>query len=181
MHRGKIVILLMVLIGCTMGGISVAFHHWLARRAIAWWGRDNVELITEAPRVDALRLAPATESEQGEILTIGAIRYRIAERKDVTGVMGLNHLRNSLLEDAHFHWDEPGATKLTSKWAFAFEFIAMPRRLTVLFDRDGHVGRSDSAQILSITPIATGWSEFFAEQEAADGDHKSGAREPALR
>jgi hypothetical protein len=179
MHRGKIVILLMVLIGCAMGGISVAFHHWLARRTIAWWGRDNVELITEAPRVDALRLAPATESDQGETLAIGALRYRVVERKNVTGVMGLNHLRNSLLEDAHFHWDEPRATNLIPKWAFALEFIAMPRRLTVLFDRDGHVGRSDTAQILSITPIATGWSEFFAEQEVAGGNRESAARGPA--
>src|ERR1700693_5807397 len=41
MHRGKLVILLMVVVGCAMGGISVAFHHWLARRAIAWWGGVN--------------------------------------------------------------------------------------------------------------------------------------------
>src|SRR5947209_7818911 len=70
MHRGKLVILLMVVVGCAMGGMSIAFHHWLARRAIAWWGRANVELITEAPRVDAIRLRSAAASETDEVVTI---------------------------------------------------------------------------------------------------------------
>jgi hypothetical protein len=170
--RGKHVILLMVLAGCAMGGISVAFHHWLARRAIAWWGRDNVELITGAPRVDVLRLAPAVESDQGETLTIGAVRYRVAERKDATAAAGMNHLRNSLLEDAHFHWDEAEANRPPPIWAFAFEFIDGPRKLTVAFDRDNHLGRSDNEKILSITPIATGWSEFFAEQFPSPTPHR---------
>ncbi|HKD37948.1 MAG TPA: hypothetical protein VKB78_14145 [Pirellulales bacterium] len=164
MHRGKLVILLMVAVGCLLGGIAVAFHHWVARRAIAWWGRDDVALITEAPRVDALRLAPAMATIDGETVVISGERYRIVERKDVTAVEGINHLRNSLLVDAHFNWDQPPAASARPAWAFAFEFIDGSKRLVVAFGHDNHVGRSDSDQILTITPVATGWSEFFAEQ-----------------
>jgi hypothetical protein len=164
MHRGKLVILLMIAIGCLLGGIAVAFHHFLARRAIAWWGRDNVALITKAPRVGALRLAPAVATDGGDKIVIGGDRFQVVERKDVTVVEGMNHLRNSLLVDAHFEWNEPPASAVWPKWVFAFEFIDGQKRLTVAFDRDSHLGRSDSEQILSITPIATGWTEFFGEQ-----------------
>lgn len=163
MHRGKLVILLMIVVGCLFGGIAVAFHYLMARRAIAWWGHEDVALITEAPRVEALRLAPAWATNNGETTTIGGKRFRIVERKDVTTVEGMNHLRNSLLVDAHFDWNEPPLTGARPAWQFAFEFIDGPRPLAVAFDRDNHLGRSDSDQILSITPIATGWSEFFGE------------------
>jgi hypothetical protein len=164
MHRGKLVILFMVAVGCLLGGIAVAFHHWVARRAIAWWGRDDVALITEAPRVDALRLAPSAAAENRETILIGGGRYRVVERKDVTAVEGMNHLRNSLLVDAHFDWDKPPSYTTRVTWEFAFEFIDGSRRLAVAFDNGIRLGRSDSDQILKITPIATGWTEFFAEQ-----------------
>ena len=109
MHRGKLVILLMIVVGCLFGVVAVAFHYFMARRAIAWWRHDDVALITEAPRVDALRLAPATAMD-GETIAIGGERFRVVDRKDVTAAEGMNHLRNSLLVDAHFDWNGPPLT-----------------------------------------------------------------------
>jgi hypothetical protein len=162
MHRGKLVILLMVLIGCAMGGISVAFHHWLARRAIAWWGRDNVELITRAPRVAAIELRAATESESGETVMIDGERYSVTERKDVGGAEGMDHLRHGLVEDGNFDWER----RLPGKpWQCGLEFQDGAQRLDVVFNlKDRCIGRSDSSAVLPIAPVATGWSEFFAAQ-----------------
>jgi hypothetical protein len=162
MHRGKLVILLMVVVGCAMGGISVAFHHWLARRAIAWWGRANVELITEAPRVAALKLRTAAASESGDVVTIESERYLVSERKDVGGAEGIDHLRHGLVEDGNFDWEK----RLPGKpWQYGLEFQNGDQRLIVVFNlKEPCVGRSDSDATLPIAAVATGWSEFFTAQ-----------------
>jgi hypothetical protein len=162
MHRGKLVILLMVVIGCAMGGISIAFHHWLARRAIAWWGRDNIGLITEAPRVNAIKLRQAGTSESGEVVTIDGERYQITERKDVGGAEGIDHLRHGLVEDGNFDWKK----RLPGKpWQYGLEFQNGNQRLIVVFNlKEQCIGRSDSGATLPIAPVATGWSEYFAAQ-----------------
>src|SRR5690349_8034195 len=53
--QGKTIILLAALTGLVLGSLSVAYHHWLGHRAIAWWGPAGMELIAYAPRVDALK------------------------------------------------------------------------------------------------------------------------------
>lgn len=164
MNRGKLVILLMLLAGCLMGGIAVTFHHWLSRRAIAWWGPENVEMIRSAPRLEALKLATAATTDSADVVTIGGVRYEIVERRDVSRAPGIDHVRHGLLEDAHFNWDQAAAVHPPATWQFGMKFVADGRQFIVAFDHDGHIGRSDKDEIVSITPIATGWSEFFAEQ-----------------
>ncbi len=166
MRRDKLVILLMVLGGCLMGGIAVLFHHSLSSRAIAWWGADDVELIRNAPRVDALKLAARDGDASGDGVTIEGVRYAVVERKDVAAAHGIDHIRHSLLEDAHFHWGEQPPNAGAENWQFGLAMSDGSRQLLVVFDRDGHVGRSDRDDRLTITDVATGWSEFFAEQFA---------------
>ena len=60
-------------------------------------------------------------------------------------------------------------------WTYALEFIDGQRRLLVVFDRDGYLGRSDRIETLAIAPKATGWREFFAEQEEGTGVRDQGS------
>ncbi|HEV2971663.1 MAG TPA: hypothetical protein VGY55_16925 [Pirellulales bacterium] len=181
MHRGKLVILLMVLVGCAMGGLSIAYHHGLARRAIAWWGSDNVELIADAPRVAAVELRPASQADSSETAAIGSRRYVISRRTDVANAEGIDHLRHELLDDRNFVWQASSAGEPT--WRFGLEFQNAGRSLIVAFDASGRlVGRSDGGEVLAIAPLVTGWRDFFAEQfkmsEVGGPAPRSGKEEP---
>jgi hypothetical protein len=163
MHRGKLVILLMVLVGCAMGGLSIAYHHGLARRAIAWWGSDKVELITRAPQVAALELRPAGQADTSDAVAIGGGRYGISQRRDVTNAEGIDHLRHELLDDRNFVWRASPADE--TAWRYGLEFRDGERFLIVAFDAGGRiVGRSDGGEVLTVAPLVSGWHDFFAEQ-----------------
>jgi hypothetical protein len=170
---GKLVILLAALVGLTLGGLSVAYHHWLARRAIAWWGADNIELIAHAPRVEALQLSRGDGAEVDRVTIVG-VEYRIVRRNDVTQWPGIDHVRHGLLEDVNFNWENQPPPFDHIEWTSALEFIDGQRQLAVVFNRDGYLGRSDGIETLAIAPKATGWREFFAEQEQAQGSGTSG-------
>jgi hypothetical protein len=105
-------------------------------------------------------------------VTIDGIRYNILERRDVSGVHGIDHIRHALLEDAHFDWEKQSAGRSPPTWQFALIFVSDSQQLTVAFERD-HVGRSDRADLLTLTGIATGWSEFFNEQFATSAQGTS--------
>ena len=165
---GKLVILLAALVGLALGGLSVAYHHWLARRAIAWWGADNIELIAQAPRVEALKLARGEGAEVDRVTVVGEV-YRVVRRNDVTQWPGIDHVRHGLLEDVNFNWENHSLPFDHIEWTNALEFIDGQRRILVVFNRDGYLGSSDRIETLAIAPKATGWREFFAEQEQAQG------------
>jgi hypothetical protein len=168
MHRGKLVILLMVLVGCAMGGLSIAYHHGLARRAIAWWGSDNVELITRAPQVAALELRPVGQADSSDAVAIGSGRFGISQRRDVTNAEGVDHLRHELLDDRNFVWQAPSAGE--PAWRFGLEFQAGGRSLIVAFDANGQsVARSDGGEVLTVAPLVSGWRDFFVEQFNVSG------------
>jgi hypothetical protein len=164
--QGKTIILLAALTGLVLGGLSVAYHHWLARRAIAWWGSAGMELIAYAPRVDALRISPlpAEPNTETETVTFGSQKYRALRRQDVTQWPGIDHVRHGLLQDVNFNWDNTSPRFNDIKWEYALEFIDGSRRLTVVFSHDC-LGRSDQTDTLTIAPKATGWREFFSELE----------------
>ncbi len=67
MHRGKSVILLMALVGCLLGWVSVSFSPWLSRHAIPLWGSAGVASIRTAPHVAALELRRRDRPELGSL------------------------------------------------------------------------------------------------------------------
>ena len=115
-------------------------------------------------------------------MTIDGVRYEIVERKDVAAAEGIDHVRHGLLDDGNFVWDRHFADK--PRWQFGLEFSdgppERPQRLIVVFSIDDQrIRRSDSGATLAISPIATGWQEFFADQfpppAAKSGEHSAAA------
>jgi len=167
MDRSKLAILLMVLLACGLGLTSVVYHHWASHGVLAWWGGDMARLIADAPRVEALRLEPLEKPDSAataDTLVVDGRQYAVAQRKDVTTAIGLDHLRRGLLDDANFSWSAPSpATPV--RWSDALVFSDGARRIVVVFDlTDRRLGRADASSSLAIDQIATGWEEFFADQ-----------------
>jgi hypothetical protein len=172
---GKLVILLAVLAGLALGGLSVVYHHGLSRRAIDWWGADNIDLIANAPRVETLKLSRG-ERAGSDGVTVAGKRYHVVRQNVVTQWPGIDHVRHGLLEDVNFKWENQSPPFGDIEWTYALAFLDGPRRLLVVFNRDGYLARLDRKETLAIAPKATGWREFFAEQEQAleTGNGESG-------
>lgn len=170
MNRGRWVILVIFGLAGAVGVLSVGLHYWISRRAIAWWGHDAAALIQNAPQVAALQLQPhfgpahGGPTDTAETVTIGGVGYDVVRRKDLAGQDGLDHLRNSLLEDMNFAWNAPPPAA-PSQWRFALEFRDGAKRLVIVLDPTGRrLARAETGASLAIAPIATGWEDFFAEQ-----------------
>ncbi|HEX4000421.1 MAG TPA: hypothetical protein VHX65_17855 [Pirellulales bacterium] len=171
MDRSRLAILLMFVVACGLGLVSVGYHTWASHGVLAWWGGDMARLIADAPRVEALRLRPADESKKtpagaasADMLLVTGKAYVVVQRKDVTAALGLDHLRRGLLDDGNFVWPakaEPAAVR----WSDALVFSDTTRRLVVVFDFVDHrIGRTDGATTLEIDQIARGWQDFFAAE-----------------
>ncbi len=175
LNRGKLVILVMVFLGCATGVLSISYHHGLSRRSIAWWGPEQIELIAQAPHVEAMRIFPAGSSDAPS----GIVGYTGADRKIVDALPGVDHLRHGLLEDANFRWQDSTNSEQASGdspistapvWAYALLFTDRDKQLWVLFDAEGtRLGRSDRDATLPIAEHSRGWQEFFREQFSAAG------------
>ncbi len=170
MNRGRWAILVIFGLAGAVGVLSVGLHYWISRRAIAWWGHDAAAVILNAPQVAALQLEPHVGPAQGgpsdamATVSVGEVRYDVVRRNDLAGQEGLDHLRNSLLEDLNFAWNAPPPAA-PSQWRFALEFRDAAQRLVVVFDPTGRrLARADTGASLAIAPIATGWEDFFVEQ-----------------
>lgn len=170
MSRDKLTFLAIFGVAAAVGLFSVGYHHWLSHRAIRWWGDDAVALVVDSPSVEAIFLEPAGSGTTGksaahqETLTVGGADYLIVQKKDVSAVDGMVHLRHGLVEDPNFDWSAPPPDSPV-RWRFALRFSNGARQLTVVFDAIGQrMTRADTGASLAIAPVATGWADFFAEQ-----------------
>lgn len=180
MDRGKLAILLMVLLACGLGLVSVAYHRWASHGVLAWWGGDSARLIADAPHAEALRLEPLDQSATAgdDRITIDGRQYRIVARKDVTTALGLDHVRRGLLDDGNFVWPAAPAER-PPRWDDALVFSDGARRITVLFDfADRRLGRTDAQSTLSIDENAKGWQDFFADLFAGKGGAAAKTQRP---
>jgi len=90
----------LLLMGVAAAVTGVWFQRHQTRRCLEFYGPSAARLITEAPRVELLRVQPGT----------GPGRLAVQSQIDVSKAPGLVHLRRGLVEDANFNWQavEPG-------------------------------------------------------------------------
>jgi hypothetical protein len=118
-HRGKYIVLAVLLLAVLLAVGNMAYQTWSARRAIAHWGHDAAQLILTAPRVDVLRLRSSS-------LPLDA-----AATVDATHARGLLHVRRGLVNDALYAWDSP---PVNPTWHYALRFRDGDAECTLLLD-----------------------------------------------
>ncbi len=168
-HRGKLLILSILLLALALAVFSIWYQRSLAWRSQEYFGPQAAELILQAPIVEALKLTPSSgfhANPPERILSVGGQAVVIAQQRDVSTARGLANVRRGLLSDRSYDWDAaPAAGSPT--WDYALCFKHGDREATLLFSTEESqallAGRSQS---LSTSPVTAGLSAFFAEHLA---------------
>lgn len=166
---GRWAILIIVVLALAAATFSWTYRRYSVRRSMAFWGPAASEAIARAQHVELLRLAPLgaeSRAGQSESVAVPGGRRRVAARRDISHAPGLSHLRNALLRDASYAWQE-APRKEPIVWDYAVRFRGPGRMVDILFDlASKRAGRAASQQFVSIQPIGDGVKVFFEEQFA---------------
>ncbi|HEV3021537.1 MAG TPA: hypothetical protein VGX76_03695 [Pirellulales bacterium] len=163
--EGKHAILVVFAIGLIGAVGSWWYHRTAQRRVLEFWSPEAAALIVNAPRAEALRLAPAEAGgDDGQDVDFGGLHFAVIERVDVSRAPGLIHLRQGLLHDGSFDWPAP-SDDCRPQWDYALRFSADERSATVLVAFNcRRVKLAGSAREVAIAPLAAGLERFLAEQ-----------------
>ncbi len=151
--------------------ISWVYYARLQERPLAFWGSRHAELILRAPTARAFRLAPATVADQAAVnagadrtITLGGRLFALSDERDVSHANGFSHIRNGLIHDRSFAWDEeacaapPRWTMRSSSWketsASSWRWRSTARARALV----------DADRTASIRPMAVVLEDFLREQ-----------------
>jgi hypothetical protein len=167
---GKVVIVAIALLAVGASGVSWMYYARLQRRPIELWGSHAAELILRAPTVRAYGLVPMADdareqnSEVQRQFVIAGERYEAADERDISQARGLSHIRQGLIHDRSFAWDEPSGEQ-RSHWQFAVEFADGQDTAAVAFDFEAkRAALAEADRTVSIRPVAGAIEGFFRDQ-----------------
>ncbi len=168
--EGKYAILAVLFLGLIGAVGGWWYRGQLQRKAITLLGADNATLIQEAPSVVLWELEPAdTNRPSGEERTLAvANREFIVTNRVQTGrAAGLIHLRQSLINDRSYHWEQ-SAAGCEPEWEYALRFEDEAKRaVTVLLDFSCfQLLVLENQRMVSMKPMAAGLEKFIAAQLA---------------
>jgi hypothetical protein len=150
-NSGKFVILGILTVALASAAASWWFRYSATHEAAQFWGPQNARLIRDAPHVALVRL----------------ILSEPPTTRDISRAPGMLHLRNALLEDRSFLWEQGiEAAPKNGGWKLAFSDPATGEQFTIRFTTDcrGAIDDSDPrGRAVSTAPIAKGLREIFAE------------------
>ncbi len=160
-NNGKLVIGAIFFVAVAAAVSSMVVRYQATRRILQFWGTETVALVSAAPEVEVLRFDSA--GRENGVANPDIANPDIAERIDISRARGLVHLRQALLGDRSFAWDErvePGELV----WAYGLQFRDATSSVTLKFTADfRRASQSDSPEIISTAPIADGLATLFAE------------------
>lgn len=180
---GKMAVVAILGVAVALGLMNLAYQQRRTARSVEYWGAAHRALIV-GEQVDVLLLQEATAAPaDGELLQVGPRQYRVAQRKDGTGVRGLLHVRRALLDDGAYRWEQ-SPPQQAPVYRYAIRFASDEAEQTpqagpaavVLFNRDGSwIQGQDCPHPLAVRnneqgvpPFAAFLAEQFAEDEVAD-------------
>jgi hypothetical protein len=148
---GKYVILAVLAVAITGAAASWFFRYNATHRAAEFWGSQPARLIRDAPRVALIRWFVASPPKT----------------RDISKAPGMTHLRNALLEDRSFNWDEPvDAAPKAGGWKLTFSDPSRGEQFTIRFTTDCRGAVDDlnpMRRLISTEPISRGLCEVFDE------------------
>ncbi len=147
------------------GVFSWWYRYEVAHRSTTFWGPYFAELIARPSDVNAFGLKPATAETGEDALQILSQSFERIDSKDLTSAPGMVHLRNSILSDGNYRWDEPVAT---NDWRWCLQFSGKGMTATILFTDDFAVlgrmnQRGDNVRTVDCQPMAESLREYFAK------------------
>jgi len=191
MNRGRLVIVLIVVVAVAAGVFSLWYHYRNQQRAQKFWGTTTAVLIANerAPEVEVLELGkphaggaldeaaaddgarqadekPSADQPPPSLaVEFNETPWSVERRKDAAGAKGVNNLRRALVLDSTFDWGEAQA-KAEPRWQYALAVAGGRNKATVLFDFDSRqVGLAGGRKTALLHPEATrDFQAFFVEQ-----------------
>ena len=171
MHRGKLLILLIVLAAVAVAGFAVWFHHQQSSRVIEAISPNVAALVAYAPQIELLRLTAEKDAAGAtplEVLRLQGHSYYVTQRKDISQAQNVRTFRGWLLHNDNYDWSAPAADS-TGPWQYALVFTQRPHDATLFFDHThAQMLLPDTGRILSIAPMNAGIKEFFDAQFPAE-------------
>jgi len=157
-NNGKLVIGAIFFVALAAAVSSMVVRYQATRRILQFWGTETVALVSAAPTVEALRLGSAGGQQS------------VGERVDISHARGLVHLRQALLGDRSFAWDEREEHG-EPVWSYGLRFGDDSKSVTLVFTADfRQASRSYSPSIVSSAPIAKGLAKLFSEHIALESE-----------
>lgn len=156
---GKLVIIGILTIAFVSAGISWWFRYNATHRAAEFWDSE-ASYIRNAPIVELYKLNPAAEPKPAHYSARPP--WDMVDRRDISAVRGLTHLRNALLEDRSYRWPEQAKSDIHWAWALIFRDDRSQQGSQILFSPDWRHVRGERG-VLSCEPIAAGLSKMFDE------------------
>ncbi|HEY1599766.1 MAG TPA: hypothetical protein VGG64_09200 [Pirellulales bacterium] len=178
MVSGKVVILGVFCFSVAAAFVSWIYYARLQERPLALWGSPAAELILRAPAARAYLLAVAPDAAEPKTaepesaqrqFVIDGLRYVATAERDVSQARGFSHIRQGLIHDRSFAWDEPPGDR-PPLWKYAVEFDEGGKTAVVAFaDHAVRVALVDGSQSApnSASPARTGFMRTVSTRPVA--------------
>ena len=165
--RGKWAILVMVFLGCVLGGFAVWHHYRQGRRILEFWGSETAMLIRHADQVEVWRLGPQPGQSQSQLEVAGQA-LAILEQVEISRLRGLVHARHALIIDRNYEWsEEPEGQSVT--WNLALHFRDGEQQATLVFATQSRLACvADRPQLVRVTHMMDRVVEFVTPHLAGD-------------
>ena len=170
MNRGKIVIVMMLVVGVGLASFAW-WHRWRRSRAVLTsWGSQAADAIRNGEKVDLFRIGPARQGRgtNAEEITVGTQRYLLFDRRDITNSAGLIHARHHLLHEQGFAW-HAGDAEIEPTWDFVLRFTKGQSVATMALDFSGQRARLlERDREVSMAPISAALQAFILDIMSTD-------------
>ena len=160
-NRGKLVIVLMLLVGVVAATLAWWYHATSNRRILEFWTPSVARRIAQAPHVEAWELAVGGQT--GQPPQTAPLRKR-----DVSTARGVSNIRYALVQDSTFDWESP-AGKTRGAWKYALRFDDGQRASVLLFDADARRVTADvDSRWLTLDPRSSREIKAFFDEQLRD-------------
>jgi hypothetical protein len=164
---GTLIIVGILTLAVAAAGTSWWFRYTSTHRAAKFWGPKVSKLIRDAPEIRFTFTIGAVIDEP-ETTDLFERNGNPGNKVTVSKAKGMAHLRNALLEDPNFVWNEPTPKEIPpASWKLTFRDPATNEEAAIGFTKDcgycGLVEANGPPRIISCAPIRSGLWEMFTE------------------
>jgi hypothetical protein len=168
MNRGKLVILLTVLLAGAIAFASVWYFHRQSNRVIEALSPQVAMLITYAPSAQVARLVPESaakgNADPAEIVRVQGKSYLVLDRHAAPAGNDLTNLRSWLIHNDNYDWGAAPDINAAA-WQYDLTLSDGPRRTDLLFDlTTAQMLLLPENTVLSVRPMVDGLQAFFTGQ-----------------